>query len=177
MRQVQNETGAVTDFISAQELDQAVEIFLKFPSQPAKPSGVCYGVDHQHLGYLWFKTKFMSKLEDYFQRRLNLVFGMYADIDEPFGTHSDIRPVPGQVFASCLIPVSVDHDVSACGKACTDIYNEIDTGQAVPGNPTLKQRHIWQRGSLIWWDTKLYHSSGSFNNFTSKQSIVIHTYV
>ena len=88
MIKVKNETGLVVDFYPEQELQQAVDIFLRFPSQPAQPSGICYGIDHQHRGYLWFKQKFMTRLCEYFQRDLKLVFGMYTDLDTPFGVHS-----------------------------------------------------------------------------------------
>jgi hypothetical protein len=178
MIKVKNEAGLVVNFYPEQELQQAVETFLRFPGQPATPSGTCYGVDHHSLSYLWFKKKFMTRLCDYFQRDLKLVFGMYSDLDQPFDIHSDIRPVPGEVYASCLIPVSVDHDPLLCNLASTDVYNEIDQGgQPPPDNPTLKSRYYWSRGDLIWWDTRLYHSSGRFDQFKNKQAIVIHTYV
>ena len=177
MIQVKNNSGIAENFISDSEIDQAVAIFKSFPSQPAQPSGVCYGVDNNHLGYLWFKNKFMTLLENYFETRLNLVFGMYADLDVPFGMHSDIRPVPGQVYASCLIPVSVDHDKNLVDLARTVVYNELDTGGSRPDNPGLKQEYIWQRGQMFWWDTRLYHCSGKFDRFKTKQSIVIHTYI
>jgi hypothetical protein len=174
---VKNETGLAVDFYPEQELQQAVDIFLRFPSQPAKPSGTCYGVDHQHRGYLWFKQKFMTRLCEYFQRDLKLVFGMYADLDQPFSVHSDIRPVDGEVYASCLIPVSVDYDPLLCNLATTDIFSEIDHGGPAPENPTLRSRYHWHRGDLLWWDTRLYHSGGVFDRFQTKQAIVIHTYV
>ena len=40
----------------------------------------------------------------------------------------------------------------------------------------VKQNNKWQHGALIWWDSKLFHASGSFNNFTNKQCLVGHTY-
>lgn len=177
MIKVKNETGQVVDFYPEQELQQAVDIFLRFPSQPATPSGICYGVDHQHRGYLWFKQKFMARLCDYFQRDLKLVFGMYTDLDQPFAVHSDIRPVDGEVYVSCLIPVSVDYDPALCGLAVTDVFCELDQGGPAPEHPTLQSRHHWHRGDLIWWDTRLYHSGGVFDQFQTKQAIVIHTYV
>jgi hypothetical protein len=175
---VKNESGVVVGFYPEQELQQAVETFLRFPSQPATPSGVCYGVDRQHLAYLWFKQKFMTRLCDYFQRDLKLVFGMYSDLDQPFDIHSDIRSVDGEVCVSCLIPVSVNYDPDLCNLATTDVFCESDSGgQPPPADPTLQARYHWHRGDLIWWDTRLYHSGGVFDQFQNKQAIVIHTYV
>lgn len=119
----------------------------------------------------------MTRLCEYFQRDLKLVFGMYTDLDQPFGVHSDIRPVDGEVYASCLIPVSVNHDPLLCSLATTDVFHELDHGGPIPQNPTLQSSYQWRRGDLIWWDTRLYHSSGTFDQFQNKQAIVIHTYV
>jgi hypothetical protein len=148
----------------------------KFDSQPAT-NGIAHGLDPKHLAFPWFRTLVMGRLEHVFQQPLKLVFAMYLDISSPFGIHSDIRPCDGEPYVSCLIPVSVDHDPDLCHLATTDVYQEVDTGGLPPNNPTLAASYTWQRGDLIWWHTPVYHTSGAFDGFSSKQSIVVHTYV
>ena len=41
----------------------------------------------------------------------------------------------------------------------------------------VKQRHIWNYGDFIWWDSNLLHTSGCFDGFKTKQCLVGHTYI
>ena len=181
MRDIFGKTGCETNFMSSADLSQAIDIFRKFDSNPtAGGIGVCHGLDQNHQLYPWFKRQFISKLNKVFDTNLNLVFAMYLDLSKPFAVHSDIRPCTGQLYASCLIPCSVDNDPKLTNCASTNIFNEIDTGTGYgepPTSVTLQQSWQWNRGDLVWWDTRLFHNSGDFVNFTSKQAIVIHTYV
>jgi hypothetical protein len=74
----------------------------------------------------------------------------------------------------------VDHDPGQVHLASTNVFCELDTGPGYgppPEHVTLQQTWRWRRGDLIWWDTRLFHNSGAFEGFSSKQAIVIHTYV
>ena len=53
-------------------------------------------------------------------------------------------------------------------------HNDVKVIQSL----SVKQIFPWQRGSLIYWHSDLYHDSDNFikNGFASKQAIVIHTY-
>ena len=181
MRDIFGKTGCEPSFMSSADLSQAIDIFRKFNSTPAGGGiGVCHGLDQNHQLYPWFKRQFISKLNKVFDANLNLVFAMYLDLSKPFAVHSDIRPCTGQLYASCLIPCSVDNDPKLTNCASTNVFNEIDTGTGYgkpPDSVTLQQSWQWNRGDLIWWDTRVFHNSGDFVNFTSKQAIVIHTYV
>ena len=44
---------------------------------------------------------------------------------------------------------------------------------------TIQKILKWKLGSILYWDEKLLHCSDNFhkNNLTSKQAIVVHTYV
>lgn len=177
MIKVPGEFGSVANFIDEKDLQDAVRILKSFPSNPAT-TGICHGVSIDHKGYLWFKKTMMTRLEKYFGRDLKLVFGMYLDLYKPFTVHSDIRPCEGEVYASCLIPVSVDNNPELCNLAHTKIYHESDAGGTPPpANPTERAICTWNRGDLIWWHTPVFHCSGDFVNFDTKQCIVVHTYV
>jgi hypothetical protein len=113
----------------------------------------------------------------------------------------------GQHYLSFLIPYSVDNNPALCANASTIIFNQAyNADDAVdvlkPSAPvannvsgmyekinhvplestyqyTLKQELVWSPGDLCWWDSKLCHVSNNFLQYghTSKQAIVIHTYV
>jgi hypothetical protein len=139
--------------------------------------GFCHGVDPQHRAYSWFKNHVLVPIEQHFGRELKLIFGMYLDLHQPFTIHSDLRPCEGTPLVSCLIPCSVDYQAHLCSLATTDVFNELDTGQGPPTNPTTQASYQWNRGDLIWWHSHLFHNSGAFTDFKTKQAIVLHTYV
>ena len=174
--QVHGKSGHVKDYIEHDDLLRIIRIMQSFPMNPAD-GGFCHGVDHQHRAYDWFRVHVLESLCKHFDRDLKLVFGMYLDLHSPFTIHSDIRPCEGEPYVSCLIPCSVNYQAHLCSLATTTVYNELDTGQGPPTEPTLQANYTWNRGDLIWWNTSLFHSSGEFKDFQNKQSIVIHTYV
>lgn len=178
MIEVPNHNGVIYNFMPDPWLSEAEAVFKTFPATAAR-GGWCHGVDQKNLrGYAWFRHKFMNPLNEMFGHDVKLVFGMYLDISQPFGIHSDIRPVEGRPYFSCLIPCSVDNDPLKVTQATTEIYDGLDDGTGVvPENLQLRRSCPWRRGDLIWWDTHLFHSSGQFEDFASKQAIVIHTYV
>jgi len=173
---IQGNSGRVADFVSEIELLKIIRIMQAFPMNPAD-GGFCHGVDEGHRGYEWFKNHVLSPIEQHFDQKLNLIFGMYLDLHEPFAVHSDIRACAGAPLLSCLIPCSVNYQSHLCSLATTDVFNELDTGQGPPTNPTLQASYQWNRGDLIWWHSHLFHSSGAFTDFKTKQAIVLHTYV
>lgn len=176
--QVQGKTGIVPNFINDADLDSAIKVFQTFAPTEV-PNGISHGVTPEHQGYLWFNKIFMKRLYEKFGSEFKLVFAMYMDLTQPFGIHSDLYHLSKgrQPFVSCLIPCSVNHDPLLTYLATTDVYAELDHGQPPPENPTLLTQTEWKRGDLIWWDTRLFHTGGTFDGFDSKQSIVIHLYV
>lgn len=175
MIDIQGRSGQVSNFIPEIELLKIIRIMQAFPMMPVD-GGFCHGVDSQHRGYIWFKNHVLAPVENYFNRELKLIFSMYLDLHKPFSTHSDIRPCEGTPLVSCLIPCSVDYQAHLCSRASTDVFNELDTGQGPPAQPNLQASYIWNRGDLIWWHTSLFHNSGIFRDFKTKQGIVLHTY-
>ena len=126
---------------------------------------------------------------------------MYMDAIKPFEIHGDEywhkeKQLPGKPYISFLIPVSVDNDPLLTSKASTVVFNEhfLDTKKLDNAmqyynsflshcdpkklaKATLKEKFDWSVGDLIFWDSTLQHASGNFNDFSSKQCFVGHTFV
>ena len=178
LNNIKEQSGVVKNFLTEVELDAAIDVFKKFNSVPV-PNGTSHGITPNHVGYAWFNKFIMKKLHEQFGPDFKLKFAMYQDLTQPFGVHSDLyHVIPNNPFISCLIPCSVDYNPDLTNLATTDLFEEIDTdATTIPTNPTPRARVTWHRGDLIWWDTCLFHSGGEFTKFSSKQSIVMHTYV
>jgi len=163
-----NNSGIIPNFVSAEELKKWVSIMEQFEEtifyQPVTREniGTCKGVDEKNKkGYLLFDRAILKKIRKHFNQDTKLNFSHYADSTIPIKTHVDVWDKPP--YISCLIPVSVDYDINLCNRAST-IVNGVE--------------YKWCHGDLIWWDSTLPHSSNDFTlTNTSKQGIVIHTYV
>lgn len=203
MKSITHSCGTVEKFLDFEQLKKSVEIFKKTNSQLGK-NNHCYGIDQDHVAYLWFKKTILDHVSKHFDLDLRLIFSMLLDCTDPFDIHNDVKPLPepgGKHCISFLIPYSVDNDINLCHHASTLIFNETDvrTDQMpdVVNNIVEIYSHInhvntnkltkyslkywakWQPGDLIWWDSQLAHVSNNFvaNGFASKQAIVAHTYV
>ena len=138
---------------------------------------------------------------------------MYADFDKSFRIHRDIKPIPENgvpaekgIYASFLVPISIDYNPNLCSKNQTLIFErDIFTSPASeqPWHPlvadsnkpwrndyynvdnldhrffNLKQAITWNIGDLIWWNSLMPHCGldPAAAGFTQKQMLVIHTYV
>lgn len=207
MVNVNLECGQLSDFFDRNTLIEARDIMRRFQCQD-DPDNAYHGVDRHHLGYLWFKKIILSPINNYFATDSKLIFAMLLDCVKPFDIHHDIKPLPdplGKHWRSFLIPISVDNDPALSHNASTlifdqsfttigemyqapdilkniyDIYHEkishVDIEKL--NQFSLRQELIWTTGNLLWWDSKLYHTSNNFpaRGFLSKQAIVLHTYV
>lgn len=189
--------GVEKNFIDQSTLTQFVQVFKSFDPTPI-PEGKAFGVDYKHPHYSWFIDNVFCKLKQYTKRSdLKLIFAMYGDVTESFKIHRDIKPMPdsgppNKHFASFLIPVSVDYDINKCSNNCTLVFEnalllEPEFDQAwhkiVPSmiSPYYKLiRQIqWNSGDLIWWNSIIPHAGANLKelNLSSKQMIVVHTYV
>lgn len=168
--------GVIPGFFSSAFVNIVVAQLQQFPSQPVD-YGICHGVSPGHKGYPWFKKSILTPIAEKFNLDLKLGMGMYLDINNPFGIHSDMKHIPSMPGISFLIPVSVNHGNLPIELATTDVFLERDDGIAPPAEPTLQLQARWSVGDLIWWETDILHTSGAFNGFDNKQAIVLHTYV
>lgn len=201
-----NSCGQIKNFLPVNELQQIVKTFNRLQIVDGD-GNKCFGINQTHLAYPWFKSSLLRPISEQFNPNLRLIFGMLLDCVVPFPIHNDIKEIPepqGKHFLSFLIPYSVDHDISKCHHASTLIFNEIYEDlndmltHSVEGNfsefheekishvpkettysVSLKKELIWSPGDLLWWDSRLLHVSNNFikDGYSSKQGIVMHTYV
>ena len=205
--------GHEKDFMSETDLDSIVEYLKELDPTPIPPYGNCYGVDINHTAaYDWFVENLLNRLRVYTQRPdLNLIFGMYTDVEQSFKIHTDIKHIPenehnpnGKQFASFLIPVSVDYDKQKCDSNSTMVFDSKILDEPADHqdwhdlvkdiNPLEHHKRLgwvdhrryvqlgnfkWKNGDLIWWNSLYPHCGLDSNviNITSKQMLVIHTYV
>jgi hypothetical protein len=194
-----NACGQIPNFMPYDLVEHTVKTLKKFNWVDGEGNS-CYGVDKNHVGYLWFCKTILRPIAQQFNPDLKLIFGMLLDCVVPFDIHNDIKTPPdpmGKPYLSFLIPYAVNNDPALCCHASTIIFDLLDpessqhdvsniyeekishvSYQALK-NFSLKQELVWNQGDLLWWDSQLFHVSNDFrkNGFVSKQAIVMHTYV
>jgi hypothetical protein len=167
----------------------------------------CYGIDEKNVeAEKWFQENIFSKItETLGNHEMRSIFGMYAESVDPYPIHTDDYHVEknkknGKPYISWLIPYKVDGSHNELHRASTIIFNE--SGDEMSLNivknsiddelrrkyfshcniDVLKKCSIykiihWEPGSLIYWNEKNLHCSGSFNGFTTKEMFVGHTFI
>lgn len=188
--------GLTRSILNENECEEFKRIFLKNTPTLSNLGDKCYGIDVNNISsYLWFKKKFLTKIQKNFDVELKLIFSFYASFTQPFPIHHDIKPIPndakGRPYVSCLIPISVDGNKDLCHLASTVIFkkgNNEDFQRDYKEHLShcelakLQKRQIdkifqWNTCDMIWWKSELDHCSGHFKNFKNKQCFVVHTYV
>lgn len=165
----------------------------------AKPIQLHHGADERFAGYPILMKMFRQKLQEYFGD-FELVFVSWSNGINPVSIHADHHfhkrhNLPGKHYFSFIVPYSVDNDISKCGLASTVVFDDY---KMYPRDDNAKEHrktflgHIeesklatvkvkannkWKHGSLIWWDSELFHSSSNFVDFETKQCLVGHTYI
>lgn len=192
--------GFESEFVSKDYLHSVVETLKKFDPTDV-PEGLCYGVDYKHPNFEWFDQGIFNLFKKYTRRKdLKLIFGMYADFHSSFKVHRDIKTLPeenkqNKHFASFLLPVSVDNDADKCNLNCTyvfenayllepaynqDWHNNVEQNEITPYFQLSDTIQWGNPGSLIWWNSIYPHGGAVLPNsagFSTKQMIVLHTYV
>jgi hypothetical protein len=199
--QYKNSCGQIDNFFTVDQLHDMVKVFRQLDPVDGKNND-CFGIDRNHKAYLWLNKVLLKPIANQFNPELKLIFAMLLDCTEPFDLHHDLKDIPdpnGKHFLSFLVPYSVNNDTTLCNQVSTVIFNESFPHDHVVENNasnlhentishiskdatyniTLKENLVWSLGSLCWWDSHLLHVSNNFlkNGYSSKQAIVIHTYV
>jgi len=163
----------------------------------------CFGIDEKNtIAEKWFQANIFSKIREALNdTKMVSIFGMYAESVKPYHIHSDEYVVAknnkqGRPHISWLIPYKVDGKQEDISSASTIVFNETDYGDDKNGiDDSMRQRYFkhcdpnllrkvtvnkvfhWQPGSLIYWNQRNLHCSGSFNDFKTKEMFVGHTYI
>ena len=198
MTQYYGSCGVINNFFTPDELTDVVNTFKKVNPTEGFANNGYRGIDQRHMAYLWFRKTVLDRIAAEFDPAMKLIFGMFLDCYVPMHIHNDIKTIPdpaGKHFLSFLIPYSVDNQTDRCNAASTLIFDQSPDGlnnvSYLHANKishvsledtyqySLKQDLIWNCGDLLWWDSQLNHTSSNFlaNGCSSKQGIVIHTYV
>lgn len=198
MTQYYGSCGVVKNFFTPEELVDVIKIFKKVKPTDGFANNGYHGIDQKHMAYLWVRKTLIDRISVEFDPAMKLIFGVFLDCYVPLHIHNDIKPIAdpaGKHYLSFLIPYSVDNQTDKCSSASTLIFDQSPNGDNnvsyLHANKlshvsledtyqySLKQDLIWNCGDLLWWDSKLYHTSSNFlaNGCDSKQGIVIHTYV
>jgi hypothetical protein len=194
--------GIIKNVFDQEELDEWKTYFIKW-TKTGDHILNCYGIDKANQpAEIWFQKKVFSKIKKTVDMpTLKSIFGMYAESVSPYPLHTDEyhlgqKNIKGEPGISWLVPYQVDESSQKINQASTIIFNEtnlkeeknqIDQDQINRyfthcDLETLKKLSIldiynWEPGSLIWWDMRLFHCSGSFRNFKTKEMFVGHTYL
>jgi hypothetical protein len=170
--------GRIKNFFTPSLIETFIKTFKKVNTTNGSGND-CYGIDKNHIAYPWLKKQLFNPIVEQINPHMKLIFAMYLDTVVPFGIHNDLKAIPdpaGQHFLSFLIPCSVDNKFELCHLASTLIFDETSPVN-LPNQYSIKKELEWSIGDLLWWDSKLYHVSSDFVGYTSKQGIIIHTYV
>ena len=163
----------------------------------------CYGIDANNIeAEQWFQENIFSKVKKVLGNdRMCSIFGMYTESVKPYIIHSDEYHVEknnihGEPFMSWLIPYKVDGKQQNIFRASTIVFNETGFDEdKYTITDSLREKYFthcdqrllnkvsvnkiihWEPGSLIYWDQRYLHCSGSFNNFSTKEMFVGHTFM
>lgn len=189
---IENSSGKIANFVDDATLAQWIAMFKRVAHNFTPPNGAdAYNITSDQLGWRWLDRTVFSRLRPLFGDDVGLIFAQYQSSEHPIKIHNDFdvdlpAGVQGEPFVSMLIPISVDHGEGDIANASTIVLepghdpklHEEHLSHCDPDKVAqfrIRERHVWEKGSLIWWHAPLQHCS---NNYLvtnrSKESIVMH---
>ena len=197
-----NISGIVPNVFDPRKMEEWQEYFQRW-TMTGDDRLNCFGIDEKnHEAERWFQANIFNKIcEALAHTKMRSIFSMYAESVKPYVIHSDEYHVAknnkqGKPCISWLIPYKVDGKQDNISSASTIVFNETEFGNNKNSiKDSMRERYFthcdpellkkvsvhevihWQPGSLIFWDQRYLHCSGSFNDFTTKEMFVGHTYI
>jgi hypothetical protein len=200
-----NAAGQFLDIFQPEEIQLLLDMLNKLEDSPNKGDlgfkAYANGFQSTDLIYPFIKQKVLNKLEQLFDRPLNLVHGMLLKEKFPWQIHTDYIKGDENPDLAVLIPLNntlIDTNTVIFNEMCTDNFSTFKLNNAkLLSNATdihdslmshelienleylsLKGYYRWAPGSIIYWDRKLLHGSDNFlkNNIAEKTALVLFTH-
>jgi hypothetical protein len=199
---ISNISGVISNVFDAKKMQEWQNYFQQW-TMTGDDRLNCYGIDSNNIeAEQWFQENIFSKVKKVLGNdRMCSIFGMYTESVKPYIIHSDEYHVEknnihGEPFISWLIPYKVDGKQQNISRASTIVFNETGFDEdKYTITDSLREKYFthcdqrllnkvsvnkiihWEPGSLIYWNEKNLHCSGSFNGFTTKEMFVGHTFI
>ena len=189
---IENSSGKIANFVDDATLAQWVSMFNRIAHNLSAANGAdVYNITSDQVGWRWLEKTVFSRLRPLFGDDVGLIFAQYQSSEHPIKIHNDFdvdlpEGVDGEPHVSMLIPISVDHGEGDIANASTIVLepghdpklHEQHLSHCDPDKVAqfqIRDRHVWEKGSLIWWHAPLQHCSNKYLvTNRSKESIVMH---
>jgi hypothetical protein len=158
------------------------------------------GFQKKDLIYPFIKKKVLERLEQLFDRPLNLVHGMILKEKTPRRIHTDYQKQDTNPDLAILIPLNntlINTHTVIFNELCMDSFDNyklkntqlVNNAKGMHDNlmsheseenlkyVSLRNFYCWNPGSVIYWDRKLLHASDNFlqNDVLEKTALVLFT--
>jgi|688.fasta_scaffold193602_2 hypothetical protein len=200
---MQNESsGQFLEIFQPDEIQQLIDILNKLKNSPNSGKFKAYtnGFRSTDLIYPFIKKNVINRLEQLFNRPLNLLLGMLLKEQMPWKIHTDYEKGDTNPDLAILIPLNhilINTHTVVFNELCMDSFdnyklkntqlvnnatNIYDSLMSHESNENLKyvslrNAYSWIPGSVIYWDRKLLHASDNFlkANLAEKTALVLFT--
>jgi hypothetical protein len=194
--------GQFMEVFSTPEILLLSNTLSNLPDTPNTGEFMAYanGFQKKDLIYPFIKKKVLERLEQLFDRPLNLVHGMILKEKTPWRIHTDYQKQDTNPDLAILIPLNdtlINTHTVIFNESCMDSFNnyKLKNTQLVNNAKnihdslmsheskenleyvSLHNFYRWNPGSVIYWDRKLLHASDNFlkNNLAEKTALVLFT--
>lgn len=195
-------SGQFLEIFQPDEIQQLIDVLNKLKGSPNTGKFKAYtnGFRSTDLIYPFIKKNVINRLEQLFNRPLNLAQGMLLKEQIPWQIHTDYKKEDANPDLAILIPLShipINTHTVVFNELCLDSFDnyKLQNIQLV-NNATnmhdnlmsheskenleyvsLRNAYRWISGSVIYWDRKLLHASDNFlkTNLAQKTALVLFT--
>ena len=161
--------GIVRNVISQDVLDQWQSVYKKMVLSKTDNGDDCWVINKDCPAYAWHMKKIIPIISKPFGNKPKLLFSSFYDMRHPLKIHNDrgadSENGPADRYFSVLFPYSANNKTSELNNVSTRFYDD---------NRNLIGNLVWEKNSLLWWDSAVLHDSGDFlsKNIASKQYFI-----